>query len=95
MAECEACILGLKMAIDMNVHELLVIGDSDFLIQQVQGEWAVKKPKITPYVRYIQKLCKKFPKIEFRHTPRTQNELTDAFSTIASIIKHPDTNYID
>ena len=35
MAEYEACILGLKMAIDMNVYELLVIGDSDLLIHQV------------------------------------------------------------
>ena len=37
MAEYEACILGLKMAIDMNVYELLVIGDSYLLIHQVQG----------------------------------------------------------
>ncbi|XP_049386124.1 uncharacterized protein LOC125850317 [Solanum stenotomum] len=95
MAEYEACILGLKMAIDMNVHELLVIGDSDLLIHQVQGEWAVKNPKITPYVQYIQKLCKRFRKIEFRHTPRTQNELADALATVASMIKHPDTSYID
>ncbi|XP_015169908.1 uncharacterized protein [Solanum tuberosum] len=95
MAEYEACILGLKMAIDMNVHELLVIGDSDLLIHQDQGEWAVKNPKITPYVQYIQKLCKKFHKIEFRHTPRTQNELANALATIASMIKHPDTSYID
>ena len=35
MAEYEACILGLKMAIDMTVHELLVIGDSNLLIHQV------------------------------------------------------------
>ena len=40
-------------------------------------------------------LCKIFCKIEFRHTPRTQNELVDAFSTIASMIKHLDTYYID
>ncbi|KAK4707356.1 hypothetical protein R3W88_033083 [Solanum pinnatisectum] len=83
------------MTIDMNVHELLVIGDLDLLIHQVQGEWAVKNPKITPYVQYIQKLCKRFRKIEFRHTPRTQNELTDALDTVASMIKHPDTSYID
>ncbi|XP_049397439.1 uncharacterized protein LOC125861624 [Solanum stenotomum] len=95
MAEYEACILGLKMAIDMNIHELLVIGDSDLLIHQVQGEWVVKNLKITPYVRYIQKLCKKFCKIEFRHTPRTHNELTNALAIIASMIKHPDTSYID
>ncbi|XP_069150464.1 uncharacterized protein [Solanum lycopersicum] len=66
-AEYEACILGLKIVIDINVHELLVIGDSDLSIHQ----------------------------IEFRHTPRTQNELVDAFSTIASMIKHLDTYYID
>ncbi|XP_015057637.1 uncharacterized protein LOC107003902 [Solanum pennellii] len=95
MAEYEACILGLKMAIDMNVHELLVIGDSDLLIHQVQGEWAVKNPKITPYVQYVQKLCKIFRKIKFRHTPRTQNELADALATIVSMIKHLDADCID
>ncbi|KAK4723925.1 hypothetical protein R3W88_026704 [Solanum pinnatisectum] len=83
------------MAIDMNIHELLVIGDSNLLIHQVQGEWAANNPKITPYVQYIQKLCKRFRKIELRHTPRTQNELADALATIASMIKHPDTSYIN
>ncbi|XP_027768881.1 uncharacterized protein LOC107018637 [Solanum pennellii] len=95
MAEYEACILGLKMAIGMNVYELLVIGDSGLLIRQVQGEWTVKNPKIIPYVKYVQKLCKRFRKIEFRHTPRIQNELADALATIASMIKHLDTDYID
>ncbi|KAK4713481.1 hypothetical protein R3W88_019388 [Solanum pinnatisectum] len=95
MAEYEACILGLKMAIDMNVHELLVIGDSDLLIRQVQGEWVVKNPKITTYVQHIKKMCKRFRKIEFKHTPRTQNELANVLATISSMIKHLDTSYID
>nr|XP_019067897.1 uncharacterized protein LOC109119590 [Solanum lycopersicum] len=95
MAEYEACILGLKMAIDMNVYELLVIGDSDLLIHKVQGEWAVNNPKIIPYVQYVQNLCKRFRKIEFIYTPRIQNELADALPTITSMIKHPDTDYID
>ena len=42
MAEYEASILGLKIAIDMNVYELLVFGDSDLMIHQVQEEWAVR-----------------------------------------------------
>ena len=53
MAEYEACILGLKMAIAMNFHELLVIGDSDLLIHQFMGERAVRKSKIIPYVQYV------------------------------------------
>ncbi|XP_070016024.1 uncharacterized protein [Nicotiana sylvestris] len=36
-AKYEACIMGLKMAIDLDVHELLVMGDSDLLIWQAQG----------------------------------------------------------
>ncbi|XP_070035699.1 uncharacterized protein [Nicotiana tomentosiformis] len=35
MAEYEACILGLNLAIDMNIQELLVTGDSDLLVHQV------------------------------------------------------------
>ncbi|XP_070040706.1 uncharacterized protein [Nicotiana tomentosiformis] len=35
MAEYEACILGLNLAVDMNIQELLVIGDSDLLVHQV------------------------------------------------------------
>ncbi|XP_070032584.1 uncharacterized protein [Nicotiana tomentosiformis] len=34
MAKYEARILGLRLAIDMNVQELLVIGDSDLLVHQ-------------------------------------------------------------
>ncbi|XP_070008184.1 uncharacterized protein [Nicotiana sylvestris] len=34
MVEYEACILGLNMAVDMNIQELLVIGDSYLLVHQ-------------------------------------------------------------
>ncbi|XP_070029343.1 uncharacterized protein [Nicotiana sylvestris] len=36
-AEYEAFIMSLKMAIDLDVHELLVMGDSDLIIRQAQG----------------------------------------------------------
>ena len=53
ITEYEAYILGLKMVVDINVHELLVIKDSDLLIHQVQGEWSMKNLKIIPYVQYV------------------------------------------
>ncbi|XP_069151900.1 uncharacterized protein [Solanum lycopersicum] len=80
MAEYKACILDFKISIDMNFHELLVMEDSDLLIYQVKGEWAVKNMNIISYVQ---------------HTPRIQNELVDALAIIASMIKHPNTHYID
>uniref|UniRef100_A0A1S3Y042 RNase H type-1 domain-containing protein n=1 Tax=Nicotiana tabacum TaxID=4097 RepID=A0A1S3Y042_TOBAC len=83
------------MAIDMNVKELLVIGDSDLLIHQVQEEWSIKNVNILPYLRCVKELCKKFTKIEFKHVPRIQNEFTDALATLSSMIHHLDKNYID
>ncbi|XP_070035657.1 uncharacterized protein [Nicotiana tomentosiformis] len=95
MAEYEACILGLKLAIDMNIQELLVIGDSDLLVHQVLGEYATKKTKILPYLYYVQELRKRFTKIEFKHVLRIQNEFADALATLSSMIQHPDKNFID
>ncbi|XP_070018359.1 uncharacterized protein [Nicotiana sylvestris] len=95
MAEYKVCILGLNMAVDMNVQELLVISDSDFLVHQVQGEWATKNSKILPYLHHVQELRKRFTNIEFRHVPRIQNEFDDALATLSSMIQHPDKNYID
>ncbi|XP_070057731.1 uncharacterized protein [Nicotiana tomentosiformis] len=95
MAESEACILGLRLAIDMNVQEVLVIGDSDLLVHQVLGEWATKNTKILPYLHYVQELIKRFTKIEFKHVPRIQNEFADALATLSSMIQHPDKNSID
>ncbi|XP_019242529.1 PREDICTED: uncharacterized protein LOC109222656, partial [Nicotiana attenuata] len=95
MAEYEACILGLRMVVDMNIQELLVIGDSDLLIHQVQGEWNTKNTKILPYLHCVKELCKKFIKVDFKHVPRVQNEFADALATLSSMIQHPDKNYID
>ncbi|XP_055822165.1 uncharacterized protein LOC129890689 [Solanum dulcamara] len=83
------------MAIDKDIQELLVLGDSDLLIHQVQGEWAVKNSKIALYMKLVQRLCKRYNKIDFRHTPRLQNEFADALATIYSMIKHLNTSCID
>ncbi|XP_070055027.1 uncharacterized protein [Nicotiana tomentosiformis] len=95
MEEYEACILGLKLAIDMNIQELLVIGDSDLLVHQVLGEWATMTTKILLYLYYVQELRKRFTKIEFKHVLRIQNEFADALATLSSMIQHPDKNFID
>nr|XP_016503241.1 PREDICTED: uncharacterized protein LOC107821317 [Nicotiana tabacum] len=95
MAEYEAFIVGLRLAIDMNIQEILVIGDSDLLIHQVLGEWATNSSKILPYLQCVQDLIKRFVKIEFKHVPRTQNEFADALATLSSMIQHQNKSYID
>ncbi|XP_075083402.1 uncharacterized protein LOC142167143 [Nicotiana tabacum] len=83
------------MAVDVNIKEILVIGDSNLLIHQVQGEWSTKNVMILPYLHCVKEMCKKFTKIEFKHVPGIQNECADALATISSMIQHPYKNYID
>ncbi|XP_070007365.1 uncharacterized protein [Nicotiana sylvestris] len=94
MAEYEACIMRLNLAINMNIQELLVISDSNLLVHQVQGEWAMKNTKILPYMYHVQELMKRFTKIEFKYVLRIQNEFVDALDTLSSMM-HPDKNLID
>ncbi|XP_009617391.1 uncharacterized protein [Nicotiana tomentosiformis] len=49
------------MAVDMNIKELLVIGNFDLLRHQVQGEWSTKNVKILPYLHRVKELCKEHP----------------------------------
>ena len=60
MAEYEACILGLRLAADMDVQDVLVLGDSDLLVHQIQGEWETQDLKLIPYRQCLHDLSKRF-----------------------------------
>ena len=49
MAEYEACILGLKVTIDLRIKFLSVYEDLALVVSQVKGEWDTKHPKLIPY----------------------------------------------
>ncbi|XP_075092063.1 uncharacterized protein LOC142172178 [Nicotiana tabacum] len=93
--EYEACIMGLNMAINLNVHELLVMGDSDLLIRQAQGDWETQDIKLIPYRQCVEDLSKRFKSIEFRYIPKFHNELADALATLASMLPYPGNTHID
>ena len=87
--------MGLNMAINLDVHELLVLGDSDLLIRQARGEWETRDIKLIPYKQCLEDLIKKFKSIEFIYIPRFHNELDDALATLASMLPYPGNTYID
>ncbi|XP_075106753.1 uncharacterized protein LOC142179778 [Nicotiana tabacum] len=83
------------MAINLNVHELLVMGDSDLLFRQAQGDWETRDIKLIPYRQCVEDLSKSFKSIEFRYIPRCHNELADALATLASMLPYPGNTHID
>ncbi|XP_027767535.1 uncharacterized protein LOC114075322 [Solanum pennellii] len=82
------------MAIDLGVQELIVLGDSDLLIRQAQGEWKTRDLKLLPYRKCVEDLSKRFRYIEFRYIPRFHNDLADALATLASMLPYPGNTYI-
>ncbi|XP_015060343.1 uncharacterized protein LOC107006254 [Solanum pennellii] len=82
------------MAIDLGVQELIVLGDSDFLIRQAQGEWETRDLKLLPYRQCVEDLSKRFMYIEFRYIPRFHNDLADSLATLASMLPYPRNTYI-
>lgn len=95
MAEYEACILGLRLAVDMGVQEVLVLGYSDLLVHQIQGEWETQDLKLIPYRQCLHDLYQRFQLIEFKHIQRIHNKVVDALATLASMLHHPDKAYVD
>ncbi|XP_070009866.1 uncharacterized protein [Nicotiana sylvestris] len=93
--EYEACIMGMSMAIELDVEELLIMGDSDLIIRQAQGEWENRDIKLIPYRQHVEDLIKWFKSVEFRYIPRFHNELADALATLAEMLPYPSNVHID
>ena len=77
---------------------LKVYGDSALVILQLREEWETRDPKLIPYQAYIRKLIEYFDDISFHHIPREENQMANAFATLASMFQltpHGDLPYIE
>ncbi|XP_070035033.1 uncharacterized protein [Nicotiana tomentosiformis] len=83
------------MAVDLDVDELLIMGDSDLIIRQAPGEWETRDIKLISYRQHGEDLNKGFKSVEFRYIPRFHNEVADALATLASMLLYPGNVHID
>ncbi len=83
VAEYMGLILGLKRAKAMGIKELEVLADSELVVKQVRGEYAVKAEHLAPLHAEAIALFKAFDQIEIRHIPREENGQADAMSNRA------------
>ena len=87
MVEYEACVMGIKAAIDMRIKFLQVYGDSSLGISQVKGEWYTKHPNLIPYREHVLSLIPYFEELTFEHVPREENQLANTLATMSSMFK--------
>jgi ribonuclease HI len=84
MAEYEALIFGLTVALSLGVRQLLVKGDSQLIIKQVRVECSCNEPRLATYLLHVKKLEKDFTTQELQHVPRADNSAADDLSQKAS-----------
>ena len=85
VAEYSALIAGLQAAIahDLAGHAIEVYGDSQLVIRQMSGEYAVGADHLIPLHEHAQQLAIDLGVARWQWIPRDQNDEADQLSRIA------------
>jgi ribonuclease HI len=84
VAEYEALVNGLRIAIELGVRRLDARGDSQLVIDQVMKNSHCHDRKMEAYCDEVRRLEDKFYGLELNHIARRYNETADELAKIAS-----------
>lgn len=83
IAEYQGLIIGLQGAIDMNIKDISVKGDSKLIINQVMGNYQVKAEHLKMYHENVTNLLKNFDNFTLEHVKRINNQRADELANMA------------
>jgi ribonuclease HI len=84
MAEYEALLCGLRIAIETGIKRLDVRGDSQLVIDQITKNASCHDDKMEAYCNAVRALEDKFYGIELNHVARRYNEEADELAKFSS-----------
>nr|ABA97385.1 retrotransposon protein, putative, Ty3-gypsy subclass [Oryza sativa Japonica Group] len=84
MAEYEALLHRLRIAISLGIRRLIIRGDSQLVINQVMKEWSCLNDNMTAYRQEVRKLEDKFDGLELTHVLGHNNEAANRLSNFGS-----------
>ena len=88
-AEYSGLILGLQLAAEIGVQNLLIEGDSQLIVFQVQRKWKVSKAELRPRFAEVVLLLSRFEYVAIRHVPREQNAHADRITNLVQQTRQP------
>ena len=77
VAEYRALLLGLERARELGATEVEVIGDSQLIVRQVNGQYKVKDAGLKPLHQQAQQALRAFDSWTVRDVRREQNDAAD------------------
>jgi ribonuclease HI len=84
VAEYEALVNGLRIAIELGVRRLDALGDSQLVIDQVMKNSHCCDPKMEAYCDEVRRLEDKFYGLELNHIAQRYNDIADELAKITS-----------
>lgn len=82
-AEYMGLIFGLILCIQLSIKNVKVYGDSQLVIKQMRGEYAVKNERLKKLYDDARKLINEFESISFDHVLRAKNARADQLANEA------------
>ncbi|XP_065635303.1 uncharacterized protein LOC112030851 [Quercus suber] len=82
--EYEVLLKGLELAKSMEADSILVLGDSQLVIGQVNGTCEAKKDRMKIYLKKVVRFMKKFKEVDFVQILREENMEADTLAKEAS-----------
>ena len=83
VAEYQGLLLGLRHALELGARDIEVRADSQLMIRQLGGQYAVKHAGLKPLHAEALRLLRGFEKFSLKHIPREENGLADEMSNRA------------
>jgi len=83
-AEYEAYLTGLTIALSIGVKHMRVLGDSNLVVSQVKGDFALREQSLAAYRTWAQRLEQEFLTFSVEYTQRSENRFADALATLGS-----------
>ena len=82
-AEYEGLLTGVRIAVDLGIKKLVVRGDSQLVVKQVNKDY--QSPLMKAYFDEVRKLEERFDGIQAEYVPRAENDIADYLSKRAAL----------
>jgi len=76
-AEYTGLLIGLKAAVELQIKNILIEGDSQLVIYQTEGKWKVSNDTLKVLHAEIKELLHSFDFVAIRHVRREYNKYAD------------------
>jgi len=84
-SEYKSLSIGIAKAIELNIKNLIVKGDSQLVINQISGKYRVNNSNLKEIFSLIKRKIKFFNNISFNHVYRNDNKRADELANKALI----------